>query len=40
MERRGFIHDMLDVKILILYVMDRVMYPVDAQKIYELPLSG
>ena len=36
MERRGFIHDMLDVKILILYVMDRVMYPVDAQKIYEL----
>ena len=36
MERRGFIPDMLDVKILILYVMDRVMYPVDAQKIYEL----
>ena len=36
MERRGFIDDMLDVKILILYVMDRVMYPVDAQKIYEL----
>ena len=36
MERRGFIHDMLDVKILILYVMDRVMYPVDAQTIYEL----
>ncbi|MEI3129760.1 MAG: DUF4364 family protein [Oscillospiraceae bacterium] len=36
MERRGFIHDMLDVKILILYVMDRVMYPGHAQKIYEL----
>lgn len=36
MERHGFIHDMLDVKLLILYVMDRVMYPVDAQKIYEL----
>ena len=36
MECRGFIHDMLDVKILILYVMDRAMYPVDAQKIYEL----
>ncbi len=33
MERRGFIHDMLDVKILILYVMGRVMYRVDAQKI-------
>lgn len=36
MERRGFIHDMLDVKLLILYVMSRVMYPVDMQKIYEL----
>ena len=36
MERHGFIHDMLDVKILILYVMRRVMYPVDTQKIYEL----
>lgn len=36
MERHGFIHDMLDVKLLILYVMDRVMYPVDTQKIYEL----
>lgn len=33
---KGFIHDMLDVKILILYVMARVMYPVDLQKIYEL----
>ncbi len=36
MERRGFIHDMLDVKLLILYVMSRVMYPIDMQKIYEL----
>lgn len=36
MERHGFIHDMLDVKLLILYVMARVMYPVDTQKIYEL----
>lgn len=36
MERRGFIHDMLDVKLLILYVMSRVMCPVDLQKIYEL----
>lgn len=33
---RGFIHDMLDVKLLILYIMSRVMYPVDLQKIYEL----
>ena len=36
LERRGFIHDMLDVKLLILYVMSRVMYPIDMQKIYEL----
>lgn len=36
MERRGFIHDMLDVKVLILYIMNRVLYPVDSQKIYEL----
>lgn len=35
-QQRGFIHDMLDVKLLILYVMARVMYPVDLQKIYEL----
>lgn len=39
MERHGFIHDMLDVKVLILYVMNRVLYPVDAQKIYELCLQ-
>lgn len=36
MEPRGFIHDMLDVKLLILYIMARVMYPVDLQKLYEL----
>lgn len=36
MEHHGFIHDMLDVKVLILYVMARVLYPVDAQKLYEL----
>lgn len=36
MERHGFIHDMLDVKLLVLYIMSRVMYPVDLQKIYEL----
>ena len=39
MERHGFIHDMLDVKVLILYVLSRVLYPVDAQKIYELCLQ-
>lgn len=32
----GFIRDMLDVKILILFVMNRVQYPVTAQQIYEL----
>ncbi len=36
MEQRGFIQDMLDVKVLILFVMARVQYPVDLQKIYEL----
>ena len=36
MERHGFIHDMLDVKLLILHVMTRVTCPVDIQKIYEL----
>lgn len=36
MERHGFIHDILDVKILILYVMSLVETPVSAQTIYEL----
>ena len=36
MERHGFIHDMLDVKVLLLYLMSRVNEPVDVQKIYEL----
>ncbi len=36
MRRLGFIHDMLDVKVLILFVMARVNYPVDIQQIYEL----
>ena len=36
MKRLGFIHDMLDVKVLILFVMARVSYPVSAQEIYEL----
>ena len=36
MQRLGFIHDMLDVKVLILFVMARVGYPVNIQQIYEL----
>lgn len=36
MQRLGFIHDMLDVKVLILFVMARVGYPVTTQQIYEL----
>lgn len=36
MQRLGFIHDMLDVKVLILFVMSRVSYPVTCQQIYEL----
>ncbi len=36
MEQRGFIHDMMDVKVLILFTMARVEYPVDVQKLYEL----
>ena len=36
MQRLGFIHDMLDVKVLILFVTARVHYPVTVQEIYEL----
>ena len=36
MRRLGFIHDMLDVKVLILFVMAKVSYPVNMQEIYEL----
>lgn len=36
MQRLGFIHDMLDVKVLILFVMGRVSYPVTIQQLYEL----
>ncbi len=35
MERLGYMRDILDVKILILYVTARVDVPVDAQTIYE-----
>ena len=36
MRRLGFIHDMLDVKVLVLFVMPKVSYPVTMQEIYEL----
>jgi len=36
MQRLGFIHDMLDVKVLVLFVMARVNYPVTTSEIYEL----
>ena len=36
MQRLGFIHDMLDVKVLILYVAARSNYPMTSQEIYEL----
>ena len=36
MERHGFVRDMLDVKVLILYVMARVQRPITVQTIYEL----
>ena len=36
MQRLGFIHDMMDVKVLILYVMARATYPMTTQEIYEL----
>ncbi len=35
-QQHGFIHDMLDVKVLILYVMSRVQYPVNVDKVFEL----
>lgn len=36
MQRLGFIHDMLDVKVLILYVSARSNYPLTFQETYEL----
>lgn len=36
MEERGFIRDMLDVKVLILFVAAKAKYPLTLQKIYEL----
>lgn len=36
MQRFGFIHDMMDVKVLILFVTARSSYPVTIQELYEL----
>jgi hypothetical protein len=36
MQRLGFIHDMMDVKVLILFVTARANYPMTAQEVYEL----
>lgn len=36
MKRYGFIHDMMDVKVLILFVASRAAYPMTTQEIYEL----
>jgi len=36
MQRHGFIHDMMDVKVLILFVAARANYPMSSQEIYEL----
>ena len=36
MQRLGFIHDMMDVKVLILFVTARSNYPMTTQEVYEL----
>lgn len=36
MQRLGFIHDMMDVKVLILFVTARSNYPMTVQEIYEV----
>ena len=36
MQRLGFIHDMMDVKVLVLFVSARSNYPLDMQQLYEL----
>ena len=36
MEQQGFIHNTMDVKVLILYTMARIECPADVQQIYEL----
>ena len=36
MQRHGFIHDMMDVKVLILFVAARSSYPMTTQELYEV----
>ena len=36
MQRLGFIHDMMDVKVLVLFVASRANYPLSSQEVYEL----
>lgn len=36
MKRLGFIRDMMDVKVLVLFVLSRANYPMTTQEIYEL----
>lgn len=36
MQRLGFIHDMMDVKVLVLYVTARADYPMTCQEVYEV----
>ncbi len=36
MQRLGFIHDMMDIKILILFVTARTQYPMTMKELYEL----
>ena len=36
MKRHGFIHDMMDVKVLILFVMARSSFPMTMQEVYEV----
>ena len=36
MQRLGFIHDMMDVKVLILFVTSRTSYPLTQQELYEV----
>ena len=36
MQRLGFIHDMMDVKVLVLFVASRANYPLTSQEVYEL----
>ena len=38
MARFGFIHDKLDIKLLILYIMDRVAAPIDFDTLTDLSM--